>query len=67
MERGTIRSYDQDSGNGTIGRSESVDVRFSANSIIGSFRSDLKLGDLGWFEIENILSNHVAVNIRKCV
>lgn len=67
MERGIIKSYDQESGTGTIGCSESADVRFNAERILGKDRNSLRQGDPVWFEIENIQNNHVAINIRKCM
>ncbi len=67
MEKGTINSYDQDSGGGTIGRLDGADVRFTSDKVLGRDRIGLKQGDSVWFEVENILSNHVAVNIRKCM
>jgi len=67
MEKGTVRSYDRESGSGTIGCGENADVRFSADRILGKDRNGLKQGDLVWFEIENIQNNHSAINIRKCI
>ncbi len=67
MEKGIIRSYDRESGSGTIGCGEGADVRFAADRILGKDRNSLKQGDSVWFEIENIQSRHSAINIRKCV
>ncbi len=67
MERGIIKSDDQGSGKGTIGRCENADVRFNANCIIGKDRNGLKQGAPVWFEIQNIQNNHVGINIRKCM
>ena len=67
MERGTIRSFDRSSGDGTISRSGNSDVRFNASRIIGKDKGGFKPGDSVWFEVENIQSNHVAINIRKCM
>jgi len=64
MERGMIRSYDRTSGTGMISRSESTDLQFNANRIIGN-RNDLHQGDRVWFEVETMQGSHVAINIRK--
>jgi len=64
MERGMIKSYDRTSGSGTISRSESTDLQFNANRVLGN-RNDLHQGDGVWFEVETMHGNHVAINIRK--
>ena len=66
MEKGIIKSYDRDSGGGTISRLGDIDVRFNATRVIGN-RNDLKAGDPVWFEVQVMQSNHVAINIRKCL
>lgn len=58
--------YDSHLGNGTISRPGNADVRFTADRIIGRDRTLLKMGDMVWFEIENMGSNFSAINIRKC-
>ena len=66
MERGIVKSYSRESGTGTIGRSDSTDLGFSASRIIGN-RNDIHQGDQVWFEVQTMHNNHIAINIRKCM
>lgn len=66
MEKGTIKSYDKNSG-GIITRLASADVNFSPENILGKDRMNLKQGDAVWFEVENVAQLHRAINIRKCL
>ena len=65
MEKGTIRSYEKNSG-GMIGRLGNMDVQFLSQSVLGKDRSYLKQGDSVWFEVDNVQNVHMAINIRKC-
>ncbi len=65
MEKGTIKLYDKNSGAGLIGRASDPDVRFCADNIIAKDRTRLAPGDAVWFEVDNINSTHMAINIRK--
>ena len=65
MEKGTVESYDKSSGMGMIGRLSEADVKFFADSVIGRDRLSLASGDSVWFEVDNIKSLHIAINIRK--
>jgi cold shock CspA family protein len=67
MERGIVKLYDKAGSGGTIGRNGDTDVRFYSDRIIGKDRHALKAGDYVWFEMENIQSQHMAINIRKCI
>ena len=66
MEKGTIKSFDKGSGTGYISRALGTDVRFYADGTVGNQRSSMAPGDAVWFEVDNIKSSHVAINVRKC-
>lgn len=65
MQKGMVKSYDKSCGMGLISRSFDVDVRFYAESIIGRDRTNLAQGDAVWFEVDNIKTLHIAINVRK--
>jgi cold shock CspA family protein len=65
MQRGTIKSFDKSSGAGIIGRDLENDVRFFSENIVGRGRGLLEVGDRVMFEVENINSRHIAINVRK--
>ncbi len=65
MEKGTIQSYDKAGGAGVIRRLGCDTVTFNAQSVLGRDRLAIKQGDMVSFEVENVNSFHVAINIRK--
>jgi cold shock CspA family protein len=67
VERGTVKSFDVSCGVGMISRAPDSDVRFYSEGVVGHNRSSLTRGDLVWFEVDNVKSLHVAINVRKCI